>query len=136
MIRRLAEYISACPYFEGRELNVNYLGKEIGSASLEMTGNRKTVRSYADGGSLEQTVFVLALREAFDMGDFDNQHIVEKCGAIEKWLEKETGDSEICGTKEDITLNSVRVLKPFSVISTEGSFARYEAEIEIVYLKR
>ena len=136
MITRLVEYISACPQLEGKQLKVNYLDKEIGSASLEMTQDQKRVRSYADGGSLEQKVFVLALREGFGMGDSENQRIIEKCQMIEEWLEKWAEDGQNSGLKEDGTVVFVNVLKPFRTIRTEGSFARYEAEIEIIYLKK
>ena len=130
MIRRLAECISACPYLEDREVKVNYLDKDIGAASIERAQSRKSEKAYTDGGRLENTVFVLALREAFGMGDFENQRIEEKCEAIEKWLEEEFLES-----KDDLGLIFLRLIKPFGISGTEGSFARYEAEIEVVYLK-
>ena len=135
MITRLAEYISDCPYFEGREIKINYLDKEIGSVSLEATGNRKVVRSYADGGRLISEVFVLALREAFDMGDFENICITEKCKGIETWLESKAGDEDFFGEKEEKALSFLKILKPFHLVRTEGNFAKYEAEIETGYLK-
>ena len=136
MVARLAEYISLCPYLEGSKLRVNYLDKEIGSASLEMATEQKTLRNYADGGRLERMVFVLALREGFGMGDFENQRAVMKCKEIEKWIEKEPWEESAAEIVEDSLLVWAKLLKPFRLVRTEGSFARYEAEIEVVCLKK
>ena len=136
MIARLSEYISACPYFEGRGIKLNYLDKEIGSVSLEMTKNKKVLRNYADGGSLEQNVAVLALREGFGIGDNENQSTFRKCKQIEKWIDEELFEIKETGPCDDGVIVFVKVLKPFEIVRTEGNFARYEAEIEVVCLKR
>ena len=134
MISKLARFISESPAFSGEAVKTNFLGKEVGSASLEATKNRRSVRQYTDGGALTGYSFVLALRESFGLGDLDNQRISDKCSAIENWIEEQNISRDTLERFLGAEVVSVGVSKCFELVKSVGASARYEAEIEVVCL--
>ncbi len=135
MISKLASFISECPVFLAEAVNTNFLGKRVGSASLEATKNKRAVREYADGGALICYSFVLALRESFGFGDLDSQRISDKCSAIENWIEEQNISRDALERCVGTEVVSIGVSKCFEMVKSDGALARYEAEIEVVCLE-
>ncbi len=131
MISSLARYISDCPYLDGEKVNVNYLKKENASISLEMTKERSLIREYADGGTLKGITFVLALRMPFI--ESEGVRNSEKCQKIEKWIEEQNSKGCLPKLNGTETVISLRLKKGFAPGGVYGNFARYEAEIELIY---
>ncbi len=133
MIIKLAEFVSGCPYLQGRTVGVNCLEKSYGSVSVEMTKSKRTIREYADGGALKTSTFVLALREAFGVGDAESRRIAEKCSLVEKWIEEQNVNGFLPKLDGGVEIVSVGVSKCFELVHTDGISARYAAEIEVAY---
>lgn len=131
MISSLAKYISDCPYLDGEKVNINYLKKEKAAVSLEMTKERSLVREYIDGGTLKGITFVLALRMPFAEGE--GLRNSEKCQKIEKWIEEQNSGGHLPKPNSGETAISLTIKKGFAPESFYGNFARYEAEIELIY---
>ncbi len=134
MITKLASFISECPAFSGEVVKTNFLGKEVGRASLEATNNKRPVTQYADGGALMRCSFVLALRESFGFGEMDSQRISDKCIAIENWIEEQNISRDTLERFVGAEVVSIGVSKCFELAKSDGASARYEAEIEVVCL--
>lgn len=133
MITKIADFISGCPYLEGAYARVNCLDREVGSVSVEMTKNKRSVREYADGGGLEALTFVIALREGFDVGEAENRRIAEKCSLFEKWIEEQNINGCLPEFEDGRTVASVGLSSCFELARTDNISARYEAEIEVIY---
>lgn len=133
MIIKLAEFVSGCPYLQCRTVGVNCLEKSYGSVSVEMTKNKRTIREYADGGALKMFTFVIALREAFAVGNTESRRIAEKCSLVEKWIEEQNINGFLPKLDGEVETVSIGVSKCFELVHTDGISARYAAEIEVAY---
>ncbi len=134
MITKMAEYLSACPVLDGRRVFVNYLAEEEGSMSVEVSGSRSRVREYADGGIMRGITFTLSIRDNFAVSQSENRGIAEKCRGIEKWVEEQNLKGNLPALDEACLAVSVGISKCFEVAGTKDFSARYQAEIELIYL--
>ncbi len=134
MITEMAKYLSACPALEGREVSVNYLAKDIGSVSVEVTGSHDKIKEYADGGSMRSITFALLIRDNCGISQAENSDIAEKCQKIENWVEEQNLKGNLPVLKNCGHSVSVGISKCFEIAETQDFSARYKADIELIYL--
>lgn len=134
MIVEMAKYLSSCPFFDGERVELNYLDCKIGAASVEMKESKNIVREYADGGVLMAAVFKLAVRGGFGLLDEESRQLADRLCRIEKWIEEQNLIGNLPGFEAAVKAVSVGVVKCFCIERTDGNSARYEAEIELIYL--
>ena len=134
MINEMIEFLSLCPFLEGKEINVNYLDFTDEAIMLEPEGKRQVVRRYADGGILKSALFRLVIRRQFCSDISENKRIADEFALIEKWIEEQNLNGNLPAINDARKLVSVGVAKCFEISKIDRSSARYEAKIELIYL--
>ncbi len=136
MLAKMADYLSGCPELLDSRVCVNYLAEGDGAVSLQILGDRSSVKEYADGGAMRRATFNLAIRSMFGISQPQNCDIAEKCEKIEKWIEEQNLRGNLPVLDGDLHAVSVGVKKCFEIADTKDFLARYEAQIELIYINQ
>jgi len=134
MINEMMEFLSLCPFLDGKEINVNYLDHTDKAIMLEPEGKRQVLRRYADGGLLKSALFRLVIRRPFCPDISENKKLANELGLIEKWIEEQNLNGNLPIIRDARRSVSVGVAKCFEITKTDRNSARYEAKIELIYL--
>lgn len=127
----LAEFFKNCPALEGKNICVDYLSPDLGSASLISVAENPVLRSYTDGTALYQTVFKLVLREPFaPMNNFSSFY-----SSFSDWI-KALGKSTALPTLlGGYTPQSLSILKSGQLKTSAPSYSEFEVLCRFTYLK-
>ena len=133
MIESMLEFLSDCPAFEGKKINVNYLDGASTSYSLEDVPCEPVLRRYADGGKLCVKKFVLAMREESSLSNKRNLEVSKECQRIEKWIECRVREGNLPDAGEGIIPLSLEITKSFGAVQTASSDMRFETHLKFVF---
>lgn len=89
IIEAIIEYLEACPELgDLAKVNVDFLGKDDGSYSVEETPTNPVIRNFVDGSRECQFLFTFASRSFYSTDtnreNIDNLHLFEKLSA---WID-------------------------------------------------
>lgn len=132
MIDKVQEFLCKCPYLSGKAVNVNYLGHDVGSCSLECTADSSLLKGYADGGQLRCEEFVLAVREAYSA---DKTHGLAASALLEnvrKWLLEQNADGVLPELEGERAV-SLKAEHGYELKTAGSVDARYEMRLRLVY---
>ena len=132
MTVKLAEFLSECPFFEGK-VSANYLDGAMASASVEKKERDRRVRDYTDGGRVVTDVFSISIRDTFTGLSSENCRIAEKCREVENWIYKKNKDGKLPAL-DGADAVSLEVSRGFAPVWNRGAVARYEAELKLEYI--
>lgn len=136
IIECIQDYFKTCPHLTGQDINVDFLGDDGESYSIEEVPSTIITKKFIDGSREKQCLFVLAGRKIF--GGIENQqkinnlHLFEK---ISKWLESNTESDVLPVLNDKQTATSVETISSgylFGVDSTE-KYARYQIQCKLIY---
>lgn len=111
---------------------VDFLGEDATSYSIEPIPVEPKLKSYADGGSLNQYVFQFGSREFYDNSVAQN---IDNLGFYEKFQnEIETNNKN--GVLPDITgIQSIECLNNGTIQDVQSGTAKYVIQMRITYEK-
>lgn len=132
MTVELAEFLSECPFFEGK-VQANYLDGTMKSASVEKKERDRHIREYTDGGRVVTDVFLVSIRDVFAAASSENGRIAEKCREIENWIYRKNKSGELPALG-GATAVSLEVSRGFAPLWNDGAVARYGAELKLEYI--
>lgn len=108
-IKELKEFLSLCPEFYGKVININYLGHKEGDLSLDPMGESRVVRKYCDGKRVMEEDFCISTRCGFDENTSLNLKDTEFMEKVALWIgeQNSTGvmptlDSGYLGVRIDV----------------------------------
>lgn len=133
MINEIRNFISECPCFSGRLININHLGSKVGSVSLENAPSTLRIKEYTDGERLCRAQFILATRESF------SQSLSATCAASEffesfsAWLIAQNHLGNLPELEGNLTPASILPDGSHTMKSSSGTTARYEIKLELCY---
>ena len=133
MIKQMMEYLLQCPVFCGSEINVNYLDGMTPAYSVDFSAKNNVIRSYTDGGSLQEKRFVLGMRKEMCASPKRNLAVAEDCEAFAECLEEQNREGNFPETDQGIIPYSVEIVRNFSVVQSASVDARFEAELKFVF---
>lgn len=133
MIKELHEFFTRCPLLEGAELDVDYLGADGGSFTIETVPCEPVIKRYYTGGSLRQYCFLLALRRPYSMSPAENIENEMLCEKLAAWAE-ECGENaalpELGGGK---TAQRLEVTSGGYMFDEAANHARYQIGFRLTY---
>ncbi len=132
MTVELAEFLSECPFFEGK-VQANYLEGTMKSASVEKKERDRRIRHYTDGSRVVTDVFLVSIRDVFTGISSENGRIAEKCRQIENWIYQKNKDGELPALGGANAV-SVEISRGFAPVWNDGAVARYAAELKLEYI--
>ncbi len=133
MVGQMIEYLSRCPVFDGREININYLDGKPSAYSLDATSGLSVVKRYADGGMLCEKMFVLSMRKENSAAAKRNALVARECEAFERWISEQNSNGVLPAADEGQIPCSLEVSKGFRIVQTASVDVRLEAELRFVF---
>ena len=133
MINEIRSFISQCPCFSGRLININHLGSKVGSVSLENAPSTPRIKEYTDGERICRTQFILATRESFSQSLSSNCAASEFFESFSAWLIAQNHLGNLPGLEGNLTPVSILPDGSHTMKSSSGTTARYEITLELCY---
>jgi len=135
VIDEIRDFIKACPLLSGNSINVNYLGDEKKTYSIENTPANPVIKEYADGGKLCQQLFVFASRELYCDAPEENAKVTRFYEAFSDWIQEQDKKRNFPVLEGKCTAQSIEVLTEQYVYDVGNSDARYQIQCRLVYYK-
>ena len=138
VIESVKNYIMTCPYLaELARVNVDFLPDDPNTYSVEETPTNTIIRTYLDGSSERQFVFVFASRLYYSdeiRNNIDNSGFFEK---FEKWLEENQAKGNLPELPEKMTASSIEINSNGYLygIDNNMAYARYQIQLRLLYDK-
>ena len=122
------------PLAEGK-LHVDFLPEEARSYSVDAVPAKEIVRSYVDGSTHRQFLFVVASREFF--GDEVRQQLdnLDFYNGFSEWLRKQTMTGQLPDLGAGRKAIAIETTTIGYVLSTEADRARYQIQCRMDFLQ-
>lgn len=122
-----------CPLLEGRRLNINCLGENPGSVSVDAVASGEVVKEYADGGALRQFVFTVSVRAPFDNDAAENESTAIFMEKLKDWICFKADASELVLSGGGAFPIEFEVLKTPSVSRRDRSGTEHIIRARLIY---
>ena len=138
IISSLKDFMAGCPYLENMgRLNVNYLEEKDDAFSIEEVPTNTIIKTYVDGSTERQFVFVIASRLFYSnelANNLDNSELFEN---IEAWLETCTNSNELPTMPTGCTPYAIEAMSNGYLLGVNGDMtaARYQIQCRLLYDK-
>ena len=131
LIEALKKFFTSCPHFQGKDLEVDFLGKDSGSYSINPVECQPIIKKYASGGSLKQFVFTISGREDYDTADTEKNTAFYE--TIAEWIEKCDSKNILPELSNGKVSQKIEVLTPGHLFSDDIKSAGYMLKCRLVY---
>lgn len=137
IIDAIRKYVLKCPHLNefAKGINIDYLGEDVDSYSIEETPCNPLVKSYVDGSSIRQFEFIFASRESYGPEVLQN---IENCGFYEHfadWIEKENKANNLPILDGRLRAEKIECTSTGYAFQTEVDRARYQIQLRLTYYK-
>ena len=131
------DYLGGCPLFDGNGLQVNYLGEKPQEYTLEDVPTNPIIKRYANGGTVRQTLFVLASRELYSRNAIEN---LKASGFYEKltdWMERQTAAGDLPDLPAGMTARKIEATTNGYCMTADihQNVQRYQIQCRLIYDK-
>ena len=133
IIEAVRDWLKTCPSLTGERLNVDFLPEEAVAYSVDVTPANPVVKSYIDGGSLRQFLFVFATRAWY--GDHVRQQL-DNLGLFEgfaDWVDAQNRARTIPDLGEGRRAKKLEVTTSGYVFAPGTDTARYQIQCRLLY---
>lgn len=135
MIDEIKRFIETCPLISGDSINVNYLGNEKKTYSIETVPTNPIVKEYADGGKLCQQLFVFASRELYSASAEKNTEVTRFYEDFSAWIQEQNKTRTFPELQDGCTVQTIEVLTGQYLDDVGNTDARYQIQCRLVYYK-
>lgn len=133
IIKSIREYFKQCPLLEKQKINVNYLGAEPLSYSIEEIPEVQVLKKYTDGGELRQKLFTFSSREVFDSEVISNESISQFYEELAKWVEENNKKGIFPKMEEKFEPWHIEMLTSQYLMQEDGKTARFQMDFKLIY---
>lgn len=140
IIKSLRDFIEKCPHLQEFEnstkVNVNYLGDETPTYSIEEVSCEPIIKKYIDDSTIRQFDFKFASREAYGPEVLKN---IETSGFYEhfsEWIEEQNYNGNLPILEGNKKSKCIKVLSTGYLFEKNADKARYEIKIRLIYFIR
>lgn len=135
MIKELHEFFEKCPLLSGGEMNVDYLGSESGSYTIEPVPCEPVLKKYHTGGERRQYTFRIALRQNYRGSPAENMQNEELCEKLADWVEECAEKGVLPELSDGKTAQEISVITGGYMNDESSGYARYQIGFRLVYTK-
>ena len=137
IIDSIRKYMLKCPHLSefAKGINVDYLGSEADSYSLEETPCVPIVKRYVDGSSIRRFEFIFCSRESYGAEALQN---IANCGFYEHfadWIEEQNRIGELPELREGLTSQKIECTSTGYAMQVDEDTARYQIQLRLTYFK-
>ncbi len=135
MIKELYEFFAKCPLLSNGEINVDYLGSENGSYTIETLPCEPVLKKYLTGGERCQYSFQIALRQNYRGSPAENMQNEELCERLADWVEECAEKGVLPELSDGKTAQDLSVTTGGYMYDESSGYARYQIGFRLVYTK-
>jgi hypothetical protein len=137
IIESIRTYIKSCPYLKEYEgaLNVDFLGKNATSYSIEEVPVEPIIKRYVDGSSVRQCTFIFCSRELLDMNvrtQLSNSGFYED---FANWLEEESVKGNLPILAANKESRKIEAITSGYVMGEDATTAQYQIQCRLTYFQ-
>ena len=133
IIDALRRFFLTCPYFAGRDVNVNFLNYKEGDCSIDQLGDCSVIRRYTDGATVRSCDFCLAMRCGFDADTTLNLQDAELFEKIAAWITAQSSRGILPDVGEGIACLGLEIQRMPSLAEASVQGARIELVLRLIY---
>lgn len=141
IIEAVRDYIKMCPYLKEFEdeiikVNVDNLEKESTVYSIDEAVFNPIIKSFIDGSSERQFVFVFASREDYGQDFFQNIQNIGFYDDFATWLENNSRQGILPNLGEGKQALSIKAITNGYAFQSDIDKARYQIQIRLTYFQK
>lgn len=135
IIDNIREFIKECPLLENDKINVNYLGGDTVSYTIEQVPTNPLIKRYSDGGKQKQVLFIFASRENYDEDVLENMDVAKFYEEFAEWIEEQNESGNLPILDGGMISQTMETLTSGYLINSEDRTARFQIQLRLVYYK-
>lgn len=135
IIDNIREFIKECPLLENDKINVNYLGGDTVSYTIEQVPTNPLIKRYSDGGKQKQVLFIFASRENYDEDVLENMDVAKFYEEFAEWIEEQNESGNLPVLDGGMISQAMETLTSGYLINSEDRTARFQIQLRLVYYK-
>lgn len=140
IIEAVRNYIKTCPYLKEFEdevvkVNVDKLEEDSTVYSIDESVFDPIVKTYIDGSSERQFVFVFASREDYGQDFFQNIQNIGFYDDFSNWLEENTKKGILPDLGEGKQALTIKAISNGYAFQTDVNLARYQIQCRLTYFQ-
>lgn len=137
IIESIRSFISKCPYLSefSNGINVDYLDNEFTSYSIEEVPSNPVIKTYINGSSVRQYLFIFTSRESYGQDVMQN---LENSGFYEHfadWLDEQSMLGNLPILSDNKEARKIEAITSGYAFATDIDKARYQIQCRLVYYK-
>ena len=135
IIDNIREFIKECPLLENDKINVNYLGGDTVSYTIEQVPTNPLNKRYSDGGKQKQVLFIFASRENYDEDVLENMDVAKFYEEFAEWIEEQNESGNLPVLDGGMISQAMETLTSGYLINSEDRTARFQIQLRLIYYK-
>lgn len=139
VIEIVRDFIKICPYLKEFEeavtINVDKLEDDTTTYTINEAVFNPVLKSYVDGSSERQFIFVFASREAYGHDVFENISNIGFFDDFSEWLELQTIDGNLPSLGEGQESLSIKATTNGYAFQTSVDKAVYQIQCQLIYFQ-
>ncbi|WP_291653806.1 chloramphenicol resistance protein [Clostridium sp.] len=130
-------FIMTCPYLNAIDngVNVNYLGDQAGTYSINQEPDEIIIKKYVNGDTLREYNFILVSKEIYTDNVMKNIKISSFYEEFLDWLEEQTNKGNLPNLGENKKAISVEAINNGHVLKVENDKVNYQIKCKLIYLR-
>lgn len=133
MIDNIKAFINTCPILSDIHVNINYLGENDASGTIENVSAEPIIKNYTDGATLRQFLFTVALRQKYGQDVAANSAAAVKLEQLSDWICEQDRIGILPVLDNNRNSVSLEVVKTGWVEEKESDTAKYQLQCRLVY---
>lgn len=135
IMEQVRQFLRTYPPLSEGKLHVDFLPENARSYSIEAVPAKEIVRSYVDGSSVRQFLFVVASRDIF--GDEIKQQLdnLSFYSEFSAWLREQTMKKILPDLGEGKKAMTMEATTSGYVMSAEANMARYQIQCKLEFFQ-
>ena len=129
----IKNFMENCPLLSEIDININYLGENVGSAAVENTAIDPVVKTYTDGATMRQYLFTLALRQDLGQDVAINHAAISRLEQIGRWIEQQNTLGILPALPNGQQPISLEIVQTGWPEDKSVSNAKYQLQCRLVY---
>lgn len=133
IIDEVRKWMRKCPLVKGKKVNVDYLGADIGAYTIDVVPAEPIVKTYTDGSTIRQFLFVFGSKEAYSadvLQNIENNGFFEK---LQEWFEEQNRINSFPKLGTGKKAIKVEVTSTGYLFDESEDRARYQCQCKLSY---
>lgn len=136
IMEQVRAFIRTYPPLAGNKINVDFLPGDAGSYAVEAVPAKGIVKTYADGSTVRQFLFVLASRESYGAEVLRQLENLEFYENFSRWLETQTRSRSLPDLGEGRKALKIEASTPGYALNAETGSARYQIQCRMEFFQK